>query len=130
MHSMTSSSAAPHNPCGRPASDPSSRYSCLRAPPRFIVGPPRFAVPPSSFSRPDRPPFPGPANRSFAMSANSDPKTVALGFIEAYNKGDDAAMLQLCDEKVHVIHHNRDVVVDGREAFGALLGGFKGAFPD
>lgn len=61
---------------------------------------------------------------------SDDPRTVVTAFIDAYNAGDDEAMLALCSETVQVIHHNRGVVVDGREAFGALLGGFKGAFPD
>jgi len=61
---------------------------------------------------------------------SDDPRTVVTAFLDAYNAGDDDAMLALCDEQIHVVHHNRDLVVDGRAAFGALLGGFKAAFPD
>lgn len=61
---------------------------------------------------------------------NTDPVVVVDEFVKAYNGGDDDALLGLCAEKLYVQHHNRDVVVEGREAFGELLGGFKAAFPD
>lgn len=60
----------------------------------------------------------------------ADAAAVANAFVEAYNAGDDAAMLALCAPDIHVIHHNRSVEVTGREAFAALLAGFKAAFPD
>jgi ketosteroid isomerase-like protein len=34
------------------------------------------------------------------------------------------------DENIEVVHHNRGVEISGRDNFGALLGAFKGAFPD
>ncbi|MGH3862692.1 nuclear transport factor 2 family protein [Actinokineospora sp.] len=63
------------------------------------------------------------------MSA-SDPATVVEQYVDAYNSGDNDKLLGLCDEKIQVVHHNREVTVDGREAFGELLGNFAGAFPD
>lgn len=60
----------------------------------------------------------------------ADAAAIANAFVEAYNAGDDEAMLALCAPDIHVIHHNRGVEVSGREAFGALLGSFKDAFPD
>lgn len=60
----------------------------------------------------------------------ADALSIAQAFVEAYNAGNDDAMLALCAGDIHVEHHNRGVVVDGREAFGGLLGAFAGAFPD
>jgi predicted ester cyclase len=62
--------------------------------------------------------------------SNADPAAVATGFIDAYNAGDDKAMLNVCADNIHVTHHNRGVLLRGRKAFGELLAGFKGAFPD
>jgi len=59
-----------------------------------------------------------------------EPEAVVTRFLDAYNAGDEATMLELCHEKVHVLHHNRGVEVTGRDAFGELLAAFKGAFPD
>ncbi len=60
----------------------------------------------------------------------ADAAAIADAFVEAYNAGDDAAMLALCAENNEVVHHNRGIEMTGRDAFGELLGGFKGAFPD
>lgn len=62
--------------------------------------------------------------------SNSDPASVATGFVAAYNAGDDEAMLSFCSDDIYVTHHNRGVVVDGKDGFGRLLSGFKAAFPD
>ncbi|MGH3470071.1 MAG: nuclear transport factor 2 family protein [Thermocrispum sp.] len=59
-----------------------------------------------------------------------DPATVVDQFVDAYNSGDNDKLLALCHEQIHVIHHNREVTVDGREAFGELIGNFGAAFPD
>lgn len=60
----------------------------------------------------------------------ADAAAVANAFIDAYNAGDNEAMLALCAEDIEVVHHNRGISMTGRSAFGELLGAFKGAFPD
>lgn len=60
----------------------------------------------------------------------ADAAAIANAYVDAYNAGDDAALLALCAENIEVVHHNRGVEVTGRENFGALLAAFKGAFPD
>lgn len=51
-------------------------------------------------------------------------------FIEAYNNGDAAAILELSAPDLKVEHHNRGVKVDSAQAFADLLASFAGAFPD
>jgi steroid delta-isomerase-like uncharacterized protein len=60
----------------------------------------------------------------------ADALSIANQFVESYNAGDDEAMLGLCAYDIAVVHHNREIVVTGREAFAGLLGAFKAAFPD
>lgn len=60
----------------------------------------------------------------------TEPVTVVEQFAEAYNSGADDKVLALCSPEISVVHHNRDIVINGREAFAALLVNFKGAFPD
>jgi len=60
----------------------------------------------------------------------ADAAAIANAFVDAYNAGDDDALLALCAENIEVVHHNRGVEITGRDNFGALLGAFKGAFPD
>lgn len=62
--------------------------------------------------------------------AGTDPTTVVDQFADAYNSGADDKLLSLCSEDIRVVHHNRDVTINGREEFAALLANFKGAFPD
>lgn len=62
--------------------------------------------------------------------AGSDPATVVDQFADAYNSGADDKLLSLCSEDILVVHHNRDITVNGKDAFGALLATFKEAFPD
>lgn len=51
-------------------------------------------------------------------------------FISAYNSGDDDALLSYCHEKICVTHHNRDVVINGKENFAGVLEAFKTLLPD
>lgn len=51
-------------------------------------------------------------------------------FIEAYNNGDVAAILEVTAPDLQVEHHNRGVKVDSAQAFADLLASFAGAFPD
>ncbi len=60
----------------------------------------------------------------------ADAAAIANAFVDAYNAGDDDALLALCAENIEVVHHNRGVELTGRDNFGGLLGAFKGAFPD
>lgn len=59
-----------------------------------------------------------------------DPATVVDQFVDAYNSGNNDKLLGLSAENIRVTHHNREVMVKGREAFGELLANFAGAFPD
>lgn len=51
-------------------------------------------------------------------------------YIDAYNRIDFDALGELLADDVHIIHHNRGVEVDGKEAALALYQGYGGAFPD
>lgn len=62
--------------------------------------------------------------------SSTDPTTVVDQFVDAYNSGDDEKLLSLCADDVFITHHNRDVTVENKAAFGELLKGFAGAFPD
>jgi ketosteroid isomerase-like protein len=53
-------------------------------------------------------------------------KEIVESFIDAYNAGDDEGVLSYCDENIYVIHHNRNVIVEGKSAFRENLAIFKG----
>ena len=55
---------------------------------------------------------------------------VADAFLDAYNLGDDAALLALCAEDIEVVHHNRGLRLTGRDAFEHALGIVGLVFPD
>lgn len=51
-------------------------------------------------------------------------------FIDAYNGGDDTTLLSLCHDEICVTHHNRDVVINGKDNFAGVLTAFKSLVPD
>lgn len=55
---------------------------------------------------------------------------IADAFIDAYNAGDDDELLMLCAEDIQVVHHNRELNLTGREAFGNMLDLVSMLFPD
>jgi ketosteroid isomerase-like protein len=55
---------------------------------------------------------------------------VADAFLDAYNVGNDAALLALCAEDIEVVHHNRGLAITGRDAFEHALGIVGLLFPD
>src|SRR4051794_28231200 len=55
---------------------------------------------------------------------------VADAFLDAYNVGDDEAVLALCAEDIEVVHHNRGLRITGRDAFAHMLGIVDLVFPD
>ncbi len=64
------------------------------------------------------------------MPHADDPVAVVEEFVAAYNAGDNEAVLALCHDKVRIVHHNRDVVIDGKNAFRETLKIFKALIPD
>jgi steroid delta-isomerase-like uncharacterized protein len=60
----------------------------------------------------------------------ADLASVVNAYVDAYNAGDDEALVALCAEDFELVHHNRGMEISGRDAFAALLGAFKPLFPD
>jgi steroid delta-isomerase-like uncharacterized protein len=56
-------------------------------------------------------------------------KDIIESFISAYNSGEDEKLLSLCTDDIMVTHHNRDVVINGKEAFREILTTFKTIIP-
>ena len=64
-------------------------------------------------------------------SARTSPAVAVVEkFIEAYNSGDVAAILEVSAPDLEVEHHNRCVKLDSAQAFADLLASFAGAFPN
>ena len=59
-----------------------------------------------------------------------DPISVANRWIEAYNSKDLETIKSLCAEDIRLEHHNRGVVLDGRDAVVALIEQFGDLGPD
>jgi steroid delta-isomerase-like uncharacterized protein len=55
---------------------------------------------------------------------------VADAFVDAYNVGDDEAVLALCAEDIEVIHHGRGLAINGRDQLAHMLGVVGMVFPD
>lgn len=51
-------------------------------------------------------------------------------YVEAYNRSDFASLGELLSDDVHIIHHNRGVEVNGKEAALSLYQGYGAGFPD
>lgn len=64
------------------------------------------------------------------MSTDAELTKLADSYVDAYNRVDLDALGALLADDVHIIHHNRGVEVNGREAAIALYEGYGQAFPD
>lgn len=64
------------------------------------------------------------------MSNDADLAQLADTYVETYNKADMEALGALLADDVHIIHHNRGVEVNGKDAAIALFTGYGAAFPD
>ena len=51
-------------------------------------------------------------------------------FLTAYNAGDNEGVLACCHDDVLIIHHNRGVRIEGKQAFRETLNIFKNLIPD
>lgn len=51
-------------------------------------------------------------------------------FISAYNEGNDDKVLNLCATDILIVHHNRGIVIEGRDAFAEILKQAKQVLPD
>ena len=58
------------------------------------------------------------------------PESTVERFINAYNEGDDQALLECCHQDILVMHHNRGAIFEGKAAFAGVLEAFKGLLPD
>jgi steroid delta-isomerase-like uncharacterized protein len=58
------------------------------------------------------------------------PAEIANRYVEAYNAGDDEAILRITAEDVFVLHHNRGLEVRGKQGFREMLSKYRGIIPD
>jgi steroid delta-isomerase-like uncharacterized protein len=58
------------------------------------------------------------------------PAEIANAYVDAYNAGDDEAILRITAEDIYVLHHNRGLEVRGKQGFREMLQKYRGIMPD